>query len=111
MCLMGCRHGCTGCNPLQVLGWPCGQRLRTGGTTFHKWQLPLPEAEAKRLELPFMAGSKLEEEAVEHQLDCVSEGAALDGEGEGEGEGGGRAVARAKARASVRASAKAKATR
>eukprot|EP00964_Phaeocystis_antarctica_P056700 scaffold33472_cov57-Phaeocystis_antarctica.AAC.2 len=101
----------------QVLGWPCGKSLRTGGATFHKWQLPVASASVHATEepaeaaaaaaagqqlLPSMGGStpeaaaavepyipyiRIEEAAVEHQLDCVSEDAALDGVGDGEEDG------------------------
>ena len=99
-----------------MLGWPCGTSLRIGGATFHKWQLPVASASVRateksgaaaaaaerQQELPSMGGStppegaavepyiRIEEAAVEHQLDCVSEDAARDGEGEeGDGEGDG----------------------
>ena len=38
---------------------------------------------------PYVPYIRIEEAAVEHQLDCVSEDAAREGDGEGDGEGGG----------------------
>ena len=90
-----------------MLGWPCGTSLRIGGATFHKWQLPVRATEKsgaaaaaeRQQELPSMGGStppegaavepyiRIEEAAVEHQLDCVSEDAALDGGGTAGGGG------------------------
>ena len=76
----------------QVLGWPCGDSLRTGGATFHKWQLPVASAslhatEEEEAVEPYIPYIRMEEAAVEHQLDCVSEDAALDGVGDGEEDG------------------------
>ena len=72
-----------------MLGWPCGTSLRTGGATFHKWQLPVAQPSVHEVHATEEAAAepyvyvRIEEAAVEHQLDCVSEDAALNGEGEG----------------------------
>ena len=55
----------------QVVGWPCGARLRTEDGIFHSWLMPVTAT-----------GAELDEDAVvEHLLECVADD-AIDADGQ-----------------------------